>query len=117
MIQSKLIIQAIFSIPIFSISISLLVSTIYLLILIKDIKNDFTNFISGTTNENEQQQKVKEFQYISLNDEIHTLKMYINEKLQNYLYFTENIEDHEGKESQANLFLNNNKDIIKENIN
>ena len=107
MIQSKLIIQSIFSIPIFSISISLLISSIYLLIHIKNIKNDFPNFISGTTNENAQQ-KINEFKYISLNDEIHTLKMYKNDKLQNYIYFTENNIGHVQSESQMNLIVNKN---------
>ena len=107
MIQSKLIIQSIFSIPIFSISISLLISSIYLLIHIKNIKNDFPNFISGTTNENAQQ-KINEFKYISLNDEIHTLKMYKNDKLQNYIYFTENNIGHVQSESQMNFIVNKN---------
>ena len=107
MIQSKLIIQSIFSIPIFSISISLLISSIYLLKHINNIKNDFSYFISGTKNENAEQ-KITQFKYISLNDEIHTLKMYEKDKLQNYLYFTENNMGHAQSESQVNLILRNN---------
>ena len=88
MIQSKLIIQFVLNIPIFIIYIYLLINSIKLCSHLNSLRKELLNFMSGITNEEDEQKNELEFKYISLNKDICVLKEYRHEKLQRYLYYT-----------------------------
>jgi hypothetical protein len=55
---------------------------------LNEIRKDFKNFLEGKTSNEGDKQNQQEFEYISLNDKIKTLKEFRNDGiLQRYLYY------------------------------
>jgi hypothetical protein len=87
-IQAKLIIQIVFNFAIFIMTIKLSNNSVKFCTHLNEIRKDFKNFLEGKTSNEGDKQNQQEFEYISLNDKIKTLKEFRNDGiLQRYLYY------------------------------
>ena len=120
-IQIKIIAYVFFIIPIFAISLSLLINSFKLCFHFKFIKNDLSPFLKNNNNNQEIQgednsRKIEEFKYINLIGDICILKEYRNDDLRRYLCYTTNNENNPIlEENNGNIEININRDENNEN--
>ena len=111
-IQIKIIAYVFFIIPIFAISLSLLINSFKLCFHFKFIRKDLSALENNQEiQEDDNSRKIEEFKYINLKGDICILKEYRNNNLRRYLYYTTNNENNPiPEENNGNVEININRD-------